>query len=283
MKNKIFVSLAILASLILAVPALAQSDNSSSKSKEFRGDKDGLVNWGKMMQSLKNAVRPNIVVGTVTSINGSTLTVTSNSKVGLAWGKDDDEDDDTPKATPAPIVYTVNASNASVFKGGTASNVANIAVGDKVKVQGTITGTNIVAVAIRDEVKKDDDEKQENKKQKPESTPLIQGNGQPIIMGIVSAVNGTTLTVTNRSNIAYTVDASTAKIQKRSSLSTLSEVVVGDNVIVQGTINGTAITAYSVIDQGTKPSPSVKPNDKEKARSNFFGGIGRFLQHLFGF
>ncbi|MDP2696373.1 MAG: DUF5666 domain-containing protein [bacterium] len=277
-KNK-YISLAVLASLVLAVPALAQTNN--SQSSESRDNKGGLINWGRMMMDRVNVMRPNIV-GTVTAINGTTITVTSNNRVGWAWGKDGDDDnqnEDTPKATPAPIVYTVDASQATVVKAGVASTVSGITVGDIVKIQGTITGTSILATTIHDGVNK------EEKDKKPKPTPLIQGNGQPIIAGTVTAVNGTTLTITNKSNVTYTVDGSTAKVQNKGALSTISTVVVGDNVVVQGTINGTAITAYSVIDQGATPRQSVKPNDndEEKTRGKFLGGIGRFFQHLFGF
>ncbi len=283
-KNK-YISLAILASLTLAVPVLAQTNN--SKSSELRANKDGLINWGKMMMSQSNMMNSKIV-GTVTAVNGTTLTVTSNSRVGWAWGKDKDDEDnkneDTPKATPAPIVYTVDASKATIIKAGVASTVSNIAVGDIVKLQGTITGTNILASAIYDGVNKEDKkEDKKDKDKKPESTPLIQGNGQPIIAGTVTAINGTTLTITNKSNVTYTVNVSSAKIVNKKGLSTVSAIVVGDNVVVQGAVNGTVVTAYSVIDQGTTPSPSAKPGDQEEGRGKFFGGLGKFFQHLFGF
>lgn len=118
---------------------------------------------------------------------------------------------------------------------------------------------------------------------RPQPTPLIQGNGQPIVAGAITAINGTTLTITNKSGVTYTVDASNAKVQNKGALSTVSTVAVGDNVVVQGTINGASVAAYSIIDQGPTPSPSVKPNDKKEVRNNFFGGFGKFFQHLFGF
>ena len=152
-------------------------------------------------------------------------------------------------------------------------------------IQGTVTGTNVVATAIRDWVTKNKEDKDKN--QKPEPTILIQGNGQPIIAGAITAINGTTLTVTNKSGITYTVNASTAKVQNKGALSTLSTVAVGDNVIVQGAVTGTSVTAYSVIDQGAtpSPSPSVSPKSEDNSgfRGNFFGGLGRFFRQLFGF
>ena len=51
-------------------------------------------------------------------------------------------------------VYTVDATNAKIYKGGatTTVSVSAIATGDKVMVQGTISGTNIAATVIRDGV-----------------------------------------------------------------------------------------------------------------------------------
>lgn len=266
MKNKQYISLAVLASLALVAPAVfAQTTPTPSPapSIELRDGRGGMMNWGKMMGMRSG------VIGTVTSISGTTLTVTAN-KVG--WGKDG-KDQSTPKTTPTAIAYTIDASKASVIKAGIASNVAGIAVGDMVMVQGTITGTNVVATTIRDGVIKPTP--------KPEPTPLILGNGQPIIAGTISAISGTTLTVTNKSNVTYTVDASNAKVQNKGALSTLSTVAVGDNVVVQGTVTGTSVTAYSVIDQGA--TPTAQTNDKSVTHGNIFGGIGKFFQHLFGF
>jgi len=263
MKNNKFVALVILGSLMLAMPVLAKADN--SQSNKLRTNWDNMKNWGSMMR-----LNPD-VIGTVVSVNGATITVTSN-KIG--WGRDG-KDDDTPATTPTPVTYTVNASGATIYKAGVASTVANIAVGDMIMVQGTITGTNIVATTIHSGMNKG------IKTPKPTPTPLIQGNGQPIIAGVISAINGTTLTVTNQSNVTYTVNASTAKVQNKGVISTLSTVAVGDNVVVQGAINGTSVTAYSVIDQGTMPN--AQSDDRPAGLGKFFGGIGRFFQGLFGF
>lgn len=264
MINNKYISLVVLSSLILAMPAFAKTSVNNRPLAELNNNRGEIMGRGMMLGRTG-------VVGTVTAVNGTTLTVTSINKVVRA---EDGNDGRTPTPTPTPIVYTIDASNASVIKTGAVSTVSAIAVGDMVRIQGTITGTNVVATTIRDGLAKTS---------KPEPTPLIQGNGQPIIAGAITVINGTTLTITNKSNVTYTVDASTAKIQNKGVLSTLSTVAVGDNVIVQGAVNGTSVTAYSVIDQGTTPSPSALPNNKGEDHGNFFGGIGRFFQHLFGF
>ena len=213
------------------------------------------------------------VGGTVTSIKGTTLTVTAHK---MGWGRYDNELK-APAITSTPITYTVDASTATVVKSGVTSTFTNIAVGDTVKIQGTITGTNIVATVIHANVARP------AKTPKPVPSPLILGNGQPVIAGTITGISGTILTVTNKSNIVYTVDVSAAKIQNN----TLSDMTIGDSVVIQGAINGTSVTAYSIIivqDQGSTPNPSVRPNDNgNEARGNFFGGVSRFFQRFFGF
>lgn len=204
------------------------------------------------------------VVGTVSAVSGTTLTVTSK---GL--GK---------STTATATTYTVDASNATVTKAGAASSASAIAVGDTVMVQGTVSGTSVTATSIRDGVG--------GTGKAP--TPVITGNGEPVVGGAVTAVSGTTLTVTNKSNVTYTIDASSATVEKGNVTSSISNVAVGDNVVVQGTVNGTSVTASSVIDSGTA---SASGNSTGGAGGmmhgggvgGVFGAIGGFFQHLFGF
>ena len=114
------------------------------------------------------------------------------------------------------------------------------------------------------------------------TTPIIQGNGEPIIGGIVSTISSSTLTVATKSGITYTVDASSATVVKGHATSTLAQVAKGDAVIVQGTVNGTSVTASSVIDRPATPV-SAKGNGVEGIAHRFFGGVRGFFARLFGF
>jgi len=117
------------------------------------------------------------------------------------------------------------------------------------------------------------------------STPPFAGNGQPITAGNVSAINGATLTVTTKSNVTYTVDASNAKIiAGQNATATISNIVVGDSVVVQGAVNGTHVTATTIIDR-VKPvnNFNASTTPKRGMMGGFFGGIGSFFGHLFGF
>jgi hypothetical protein len=157
--------------------------------------------------------------GNVTALSGTTITLTEEANEGST-------------------VYAVDASKATVMKAGAASELSAVAVGDKIFVQGTQNGSNVTATAI------DDGRPQGG------SRP---GRG-PGIMGTLSAVNNTTLTVTGKDGKTYTVDASSAKLLKNSGSATapttvvVSDLKVGDTVMVQGTVTGTSVAATSVFD-----------------------------------
>jgi hypothetical protein len=218
--------------------------------------RDGLM----MMRGGPGAGRGRGVFGTVATINGNTLTVTS--KMG------------GPNSTSTTTTtYTVDATNAKVTKDNAASTISAIAVGDTVAIQGTISGTNITATMIRDGVMTPGQP----------TNPLIQGNGEPVIAGTISNISGNTLTVTNKSNVTYTVDVTNAKVTKGNAASTVSAIVVGDNVVIQGTVNGTSITAASVIDSGTTPTKTGMTGNSSNPHPGIFGSIGSFFKRIFGF
>jgi hypothetical protein len=120
---------------------------------------------------------------------------------------------------------------------------------------------------------------------------MPQGNGQPIVGGSVSAVSGTSLTVTNSSNVTYAIDASSATVFKKGATSTVADIAVGDEVIVQGAVSGQSVTANSVIDHGTKLAPSAAATNADRTSpassrgkmGGFFGGIGNLFHRMFGF
>jgi hypothetical protein len=215
-----------------------------------------------------NMPRP-AVVGTVASVSGDTLTVNSKN-----WQRG-------TTATPTTsTIYTVDATNATVTKSGATSSVSAIAVGDTVMVQGTVSGTSVTATSIRDGM-------MGRMGQMPpagmswgrnaSSTPLIQGNGEPVIGGSVTTISGTTLTVSTQNGTAYTVDASSATVEKGGAASTISAVAVGDRVIVQGAVTGTSVAASSVIDQATSSAPIGG------GKRGVMSAIGGFFTRLFGF
>lgn len=201
------------------------------------------------------------VFGTVTAVNGSTLTVTVTNRVRPY---NNNSASPSPIPTPTTVTYTITTdSNTKVTKNGSTAAVSDIAVNDTIVVQGTVNGTNVTATAIIDG-------------KKPAPTPIITGNGQPVVAGSITAINGASLTVTNSSNVIYTVDDTNAKVEKANVLSSTSNLAVGDKVVIQGTFNGTTVTASSIIDSGNITSSNNNGNH------GFFGGMMNGIRNFFG-
>ena len=67
--------------------------------------------------------------GIVASVSGTTVTMAEESNEGAA-------------------LYTVDASNATITNNGAAASLSDIKVGEKIFVEGTTTGTSVVATSI---------------------------------------------------------------------------------------------------------------------------------------
>jgi hypothetical protein len=229
----------------------------------------------RAMMGGDQSMRP-AVIGTVSAISGTTLTVTSKMPM---------KDSEKPE-TATETTYTVNAANATITKNNAASTFSAIAIGDTVMIEGTVSGTTVTATAIRDGVAKmmgkgPEDKSNGQEKQQPKA--IVQGNGQPVVGGTITAISGATLTIKNTSDITYTVDATNAVIMKDNATSTLSAATIGDTVIVQGSVNGTSIIASTVIDQGTPKTVNSASTTPEHRGGGFFSAIGGFFSRLFGF
>jgi len=67
--------------------------------------------------------------GTITAINGATITMTEEANEGGA-------------------TYTINTSGATLTKGGAAAQLSDFKVGEKIFVQGKVDGANVSATSI---------------------------------------------------------------------------------------------------------------------------------------
>lgn len=88
-----------------------------------------------------------------------------------------------------------------------------------------------------------------------------KGKGQGA-SGIVTAISGSILTITGKNNVVYAVDASNATLLKTTTLTSasgttapgvptaiaLSDIKVGDTIMVRGVVSGTAIKATKIVD-----------------------------------
>jgi hypothetical protein len=192
MSNKkyayMFTSLAVLTILATAVPALADT---TAPTAQLNGA------WG-MNRGNKANMKP-AVFGTVSAISGNTITVTGKQGIG---------------ENAVATTFTIDATSAKITKNNVAGAVSSILVGDTVVAQGALTGTNLVATMIRDGQIGKGMRGGPNSNQTGKTSPVspITGNGQPIVAGTVSSINGSTLSITNKSNASYTIDATNAKI-----------------------------------------------------------------------
>lgn len=75
---------------------------------------------------------------------------------------------------------------------------------------------------------------------------MHQGKG-PSVIGTVSAVNGSTITLTGKDGTTYTVDASSSQISKISQVS-VSDIKVGDTLGIEGTVSGSSVSAKHIMD-----------------------------------
>ena len=257
---------ALVASMLLANSANA-AENSKGQGNESSGNNGLRIGQSAMMKPVVN--------GTVLSVSGNSITVT------VKGHKIKPKSTSTPASTPT--TYTVDATNAVIMSEKATSTVSSILVGDKIMVQGTITGTNVVATTIRDN--KIGNPGDIDVKKSTSTPPAFVGNGQPIVAGKIVTVSSSSITVITASNLTYTVDATNAKILKGPTTITVGGLVVGDAVVIQGAISGSSVTASTIMDRSVvKPvNPPANPGDKGQGRGGFFGGIGKFFMSMFGF
>ena len=229
--------------------AIVNAEGMPNRSKERRNENHS-----------QNIIKNNLAVhATVTAINGNILTVSAYSV-----------------NSSSTTTYTVDVTNAFIIKNGP----TGIAVNDQIIINGTVNGTNITAKTVYD----------------GPSFTKSEKEGKSI-EGIVTAVNGNTLTVSEiirerengSSTKIYTVDASNALIIKQGASSTISSITLNDRVMINGTINGTNITAKVIHDgvgqknwnkEGEKHDNEIG-NKTGKPESKFLDKFKNFFKNIF--
>lgn len=155
------------------------------------------------------------VNGTITAISGATITITENANRGGGS-------------------YTIDASGAAFTKAGATATISDFAVGENVWAIGTVSGDSVVATKVSDAPGM--------------SRGFGFGHGRGHgVMGTVSSVNGTTITVNGKNGGSYTVDAGNTTVHKMVT-TTVSDIAVGDTIGVQGEVSGTTISATTIMD-----------------------------------
>jgi hypothetical protein len=152
-----------------------------------------------------------------------------------------------------------------VQRNDAAVDLSAIKVGDLVAIQGAVSGnsvvaTNIIAVTPRENWQ-----------------PLVRSISGAI--GRVTAITDTSITVKSKDGTVYTVNTANAKIWKnKNNAASLSDIKVGDSVIVQGAVNGSTITAVNIVDINLPGEPKADDNGNHLG---FFSRIGLFFKNLF--
>ncbi len=211
-----FAFAALAASALTGVVGIAHADSTTASTQNAT-------------QGIRQRGTPPAAVGKVTSIVGDSITLT-------------DKKNNT--------TYVIDATNATITKhpapttqgttpSATTISVSQVAVGDMIAVQGTVSGTTITATKIEDGIGA-----MGGRMGGPGNHGGMGGQG---VRGMVTAVNGSTVTVTGIDGKSYTVDASNTSVGKFETIP-VSSIQVGDSIGIQGAINGTSVTAKSIMD-----------------------------------
>lgn len=198
-------------------------DDDKNDDREGNADMRGEMNDKSMMRRndlFSNRVKSWLInVGTVGQV---TAVATGSLTIKTATGE----------------VYTVTTTDAAIRRAEdkTTATTAPIAVGETVYVIGIKNSTSIVASLIivgktKDAIKPTTEEKRQG------------------YFGVVTAKTDTTLTILSANNVSYTVTlASGAEIWiNKIKQTSLSGFVVGDNVMLQGTLSGNTISAKKIV------------------------------------
>ncbi len=199
-----------LAAVIFTASVLGFSTTAIAEGKESS------PSWKSSQGHIKNYLKhaPG-VMGTVTSVNGAIITIAGKNNT----------------------TYAIDTTGAKIFKNrNTVITIADIKVGDIIMAQGTVNGTNVTATTVFDG--------------KPIIGKRNQGNF-PGVMGIVTGISGTTISLTAKDNTLYSIETTSATVIEKGIppvKTQLSEIAVGDTLMIRGVVNGTHVTAEKIFD-----------------------------------
>jgi hypothetical protein len=134
------------------------------------------------------------------------------------------------RGTDIPIVID---SHTMIFKGNNSATTGDLAIGDRVEVRATKSGTTLTAVLIRAE------------------------NAEPELLevhGKIKSVSATELVVTDRqaNDVTFKIDSHTL-IRKGGHAAAVTDLAVGDMVEVKATVSGTTKTAVMIDAEAAEP------------------------------
>lgn len=148
------------------------------------------------------------IQGSVTAISGSTITVQG----------------------PHGAAYTVIATNAAIVgHNGTVLSVGSIKIGDKLTVTGSLSGSAVIATKVKD------------------TSDLTGKVFRSVEAGIVTAINGATVTLSNfgsSGNTTVTTNTAT-KYSVNGTSASSTALAVGSHVLILGTSTATSTSSVN--------------------------------------
>jgi hypothetical protein len=168
------------------------------------------------MQGMMGGFATPHVDGTITAIDGSTITITADQNHGGG-------------------TFKIDTSNATFTKDGASSSIGDYKVVDRVWAGGSINGTDVSATAINNS---------RGGKGMMGHGGMGKGHG---VVGTVESISGSTVTVKGIDSTTYTVETKDASVERKV-VGSLSDVKVGDQIGVHGTLSGTNVTATHIMD-----------------------------------
>jgi hypothetical protein len=205
-----------------------------------------------VVTSLATAKKQPGVSGTITAIDGTNITITGKDStvyvVDTASAK-------YVKITDPVVTTTATAGTERPKPTVTDITLADLKVGDTLMVRGSVSGTQVTATEVTVGTFTRGaggigGHMGGNHDHAPDGTARTK----PAAAGIIQTVDGNTVTVKDRNNTVYTVDASSAKILKDSGTrgtapiaGTVADLTVGNMLMAQGTVNGTTVIATEIM------------------------------------
>lgn len=246
---------------LIGVIALGSAGTASAS--ENKGRKDDRKDFKEMRKDFRDDIRENGAFGTITAINGTSLTIAVS------------------QPHEATTTLTVNAASTTVKKMLTpeatstkpqlvTQSLSDLAVGEKVMVRGTRTDATVIAqeiVEIPNDIPKHPiralakdalEHMKDNRDMKP-------GRG---VVGVVQNMGTTTFTLKAMNGTLYTVNAASSTVRNGSATSSLANITNGERVAVHGDVASSTITAR-VIMENIPDAPSAGKKDHATSSASF--------------
>jgi hypothetical protein len=244
---------------------VATSNLTNGERVEVAGKKNS---DGSITAQVINIVRDHLG-GTVTAVNGNTITVEVAGRGGKAGGpgpRGNNGNNAAPSATPgatpsagnsttsAPVTTTKTItvdSNTTYTKGGQSSSLSGIAAGDRIEATGALSsdGNSLTALQVNIEL--------------------------PHYQGQVTSVNGSTIVISDRGTSRTIEVTADTKYQNGPDAAALSDVKTGENISAEGSIDSSGKMTATLVQVGHPAVPGVGPGGKGGPGPGGPGGHGK--------